>query len=320
MKLNAIVTTCTPTTRAMVAAATNTPIVMASVSDPIGQGLIVSYRHPGGRITGTASQFEDMAAKMFQLLHEAAPNSASIAVLFNANNPVHKIFLGDIENAAQLLSLKLVTFPIGQPDSIDTVIEQMRSAGADAVMVLPDDPYLFNWRHRIADKLNLAKLPSMFGLREAVEDGGLMSYGESPSRSYFRAAHYVDHIVTGTPPADMPVEQPTKFELVINLNPSVLLRCLSPIHLCLLWARSVHCTCPLFGVKRTFIQGRLSVPSFSGGFAWRKRRLVAGTSMNNSIFHAKTLQTKVFRSARRLVEIEKYFVHRIPTAMISWIF
>ncbi|MGB8611787.1 MAG: ABC transporter substrate-binding protein [Pseudolabrys sp.] len=218
MKLDAIVTTCTPTTRAMVAAAADTPIVMASVSDPIGQGLIASYRHPGGRITGTASQFEDMAAKMFQLLHEAAPNAASIAVLFNANNPVHKIFLGDIANAAQLLSLKLVTFPIGQPDSIDTVIERMRSAGADAVMVLPDDPYLFNLRHRIADKLNIAKLPSMFGLREAVEDGGLMSYGESLSRSYFRAAYYVDHIVSGTPPADMPVERPTKFELVINLN------------------------------------------------------------------------------------------------------
>ncbi|MGC1841783.1 MAG: hypothetical protein WA694_13400 [Pseudolabrys sp.] len=86
---------------------------------------------------------------------------------------------------------------------------------------------------------------------------------------------------------------------------------------CPLLARSghtdLHRKCPLLGVKRTFIQGRLSVPSFSGGFAWRKRRLVAGTSMNNSIFHAKTLQTEVFRSARRLVEIEKYFVHRIPT-------
>ena len=218
MKLDAIVTTCTPTTRAMAAAAGNTPIVMASVSDPIGQGLIVSYRHPGGRITGTASQFEDMAAKMFQLLHEAVPNAASIAVLYNQNNGVHKLFLGDIENAAQLLGLKLATFPIGKPDNIDTVIERMRSAGADAVMVLPDDPYLFNLRRLITDKLNIAKLPSMFGLREAVEDGGLMSYGESLSRSYFRAAYYVDHVVSGTPPADMPVEQPTKFELVINLK------------------------------------------------------------------------------------------------------
>lgn len=218
MKLDAIVTTCTPSTRAMAAAAPKTPIVMASVSDPIGQGFIASYRHPGGRITGTASQFEDMAAKMFQLLHEAAPNAASIAVLFNPNNPVHKLFLRDIANAAQLLSLKLVTFPIAQPDNIDTAFEEMRSAGTNAVMVLPDDSYLFNLRPRIIDKLNAAKLPSLFGLREAVEDGGLLSYGESLSRSHSRAAYFVDQIVSGTTPADLPVEQPTKFELVINLK------------------------------------------------------------------------------------------------------
>jgi putative tryptophan/tyrosine transport system substrate-binding protein len=218
MKLDAIVTTCTPSTRAMTAAASKTPIVMASVSDPIGQGFIASYRHPGGRITGTASQFEDMAAKMFQLLHEAVPNAASIAVLFNPNNPVHKVFLRDIENAAQLLSLKLVTFPIAQPENIDTAFEGMRSVGADAVMVLPDDSYLFNLRPQILEKLNAAKLPSMFGYREAVEDGGLVSYGESLSRSHFRAAYFVDHIVSGTTPADLPVEQPTKFELVINLK------------------------------------------------------------------------------------------------------
>ena len=216
MKLDAIVTTCTPSTRAMVAAAPKTPIVMAGVSDPIGQGLIASYRHPGGRITGTATQFEDMAAKMFQLLHETAPNAASMAVLFNPNNAVHKVFLRDIENATQLLGLKLVTFPIAQPDNIDTAFEGMRSARAGAVMVLPDDSYLFNLRRRIIQELEAAKLPSMFGYREAVEDGGLISYGESLSRSHFRVAYFVDHIVSGTTPADMPVEQPTKFELVIN--------------------------------------------------------------------------------------------------------
>ena len=223
MKLDVIVTTCTPTTRAMAAAAPETPIVMAGASDPIGQGLIASYRHPGGRITGTATQFEDMAAKMFQLLHEAAPNAISIAVLFNPNNPVHKVFLGDIENAARLLSLKLVTFPIAQPDNIDRAFEGMQSASADAVMVLPDDSYLFNLRRRVIERLKAARLPSMFGLREAVEDGGLMSYGESLSRSHFRAAYFVDHIVSGTTPADMPVEQPTKFELAINLKTAKML-------------------------------------------------------------------------------------------------
>src|SRR3974377_1933688 len=114
---------------------------------------------------------------MFQLLHETAPNAASIAVLSNPNNPVHKLFVRDIENAAQLLRLKLMTFPIGQPDHIHPAFEGMRSAGTGAVMVLPDDSYLFNLRRRIIEKLEAAKLPSMFGLREAVDDGGLMSYG-----------------------------------------------------------------------------------------------------------------------------------------------
>jgi putative ABC transport system substrate-binding protein len=218
MKLDAIVTTCTPTTRAMAAAAPKSPIVMAGVSDPVGGGLIASYQRPGGNITGTASQFEDLAAKMFQLLHETAPSAGSIAVLFNPNNPVHKVFLRDIEVAARVLGLKLATFPISQIDHIDTAFDGMRSAGVDAVMVLPDDSYLFNLRRRIIEKLAAAKLPSMFGLREAVEDGGLMSYGETLSRSHFRAAYFVDRIIRGTTPADLPVEQPTKFELIINLK------------------------------------------------------------------------------------------------------
>jgi putative ABC transport system substrate-binding protein len=218
MKLDVVVTTCTPTTRAMAAADPKTPIVMAGVSDPVGQGFIASYRHPGGEITGTASQFEDVAAKMFQLLHEAAPNAGSIAVLFNPRNPVHKVFLGEIEAANRLLGLKLATYPIAQPDHIDKAFDGMQSAGAHAVMVLPDDSYLFNLRRRIIERLATAKLPSMFGIREAAEDGGLMSYGESLSRSHFRAGYFVDRIVSGATPADLPVEEPTKLELVVNLK------------------------------------------------------------------------------------------------------
>jgi putative ABC transport system substrate-binding protein len=216
MKLDAIVTTCTPTTHAMKAAGGMTPIVMVGVSDPVGQGFVASYQHPGGKITGTASQFEDLAAKMFQLLHEIAPNAGSIAVLLNPSNPAHKVFLGDIEAATRLLGLKLTTFQINRLDDLDTAFYGMQSAGVDAVMVLPDDSYLFNLRRRIIEKLAAAKLPSMFGLREAVEDGGLMSYGETLSRSHFRAAYFVDRIVRGATPADLPVEQPTKFELVVN--------------------------------------------------------------------------------------------------------
>jgi putative ABC transport system substrate-binding protein len=216
MNLDLIVTTCSPTTRAVSSAAPNTPIVMADVSDPVGQGLIASYQHPGGKITGTASQFEDLAAKMIELLHEVAPKVGSIAVLFNPNNPVHKLFLNEIVGATQVLNLKLANFPISQPDQIDTAFDQMRSADIDAAVVLPDDVFLFNLRPRIIARLAAAKMPSVFGFREAVEDGGLMSYGESMRGGHFRAAYFVDRIIRGATAADLPVEQPTKFELIIN--------------------------------------------------------------------------------------------------------
>jgi putative tryptophan/tyrosine transport system substrate-binding protein len=216
MNLDLIVTTCSPTTRALSAVAPNTPIVMADVSDPVGQGLIASYQHPGGKITGTATQFEDLAAKMIELLHEAVPNAGSVAVLFNPNNPVHKLFLNEIAGATQLLTLKLAKLPISQPDHIDTAFDQMRSAAIDAVVVLPDDVFLFNLRPRIVAKSAAATMPSVFGFREAVEEGGLMNYGESMTGGHFRAAYFVDRIMRGAKAADLPVEQPTKFELVIN--------------------------------------------------------------------------------------------------------
>jgi putative tryptophan/tyrosine transport system substrate-binding protein len=218
MKLDAILTTCTPTTRAMASVPNQTPIVMAAVSDPLGQGLIASYPHPGGRITGTASQFQDLAPKLFQLLRETAPNAGTIGVLLNPRNPVHKIFLADIEAAAQTLGAKVATFEVGQPAHLDTAFDGMREAGIDAVMVLPDDSFLFQVRRRIVERLAAAKLPSIFGLREAVEDGALMSYGENLRLSHFRAAYFVDQIVQGTKPANLPVEQPTRFELVVNLK------------------------------------------------------------------------------------------------------
>jgi ABC-type uncharacterized transport system substrate-binding protein len=216
MKLDAILTTCTPSTRAMASVPHQTPMVMIAVSDPVGQGLITSYPHPGGKITGTASQFEDLAAKMLQLLHETTPDAATVGVLFNPRNPIHRVFLADIEVAARSLGLRLATFEVGQLNHLDAAFDGMRSAAVAAVMVLPDDANLFHLRRRIIERLSAAKLPSMFGLREAAEDGGLMSYGESLSRSHFRAAYFVDKIVGGTPPADLPVEQPTKFELVVN--------------------------------------------------------------------------------------------------------
>src|SRR5262245_12697123 len=140
LKLDAILTTCTPTTRAMRAVSHGTPIVMAAVSDPVGQGLISSYSHPGGNITGTASQFEDLMAKMLGQFREAVPQVASMAVIHNPRNAVHKRFLADIEAAAQPISLTLTPFTVSRPDDVVPAFDGIRRGAMGAVLVLPDDP------------------------------------------------------------------------------------------------------------------------------------------------------------------------------------
>ena len=218
LKLDAILTTCTPTTRAMRAVSQGTPIVMAAVSDPVGQGLISSYAHPGGNITGTASQFEDLMAKMLGQFREAVPQVASMAVIHNPRNLVHKSFLADIGAAARQTGVTLTPFTISRPDEVAPAFDGIRRGGMGAVLVLPDDPVLFNMRRLIVEQLTAHRLPSYFGIREAVEEGGFMSYGESLRHSYFRSAYYLDQIAKGVKPEALPVEQPTKFELVINLK------------------------------------------------------------------------------------------------------
>jgi len=215
-KFDAIVTTCTPTTLVMKLATNSTPLVMASVSDPVGQKLIASFSRPGGNITGTASQFEELAPKMLELFHEAIPAVISMAVIVNPTNPVHKIFLKEINAAAASLKIELTSAPIERADELLSVMDNIHRSKAGAVIVLPDDSFLFDLRPRIVQQVSLNHLPSLFGLREAVEEGGLMSYGEDLRLSYSRVAYYLDRIIEGQKPTDLPVEQPTKFELVIN--------------------------------------------------------------------------------------------------------
>ena len=170
---------------------------MAAVSDPVGQGLISSYSHPGGNITGTASQFEDLMAKMLGQFREAVPQVASMAVVHNPRNPVHKSFLADLEAAARRTSVTLTPFTISRPDDVAPAFDGIRRGGMGAVLVLPDDPVLFNMRRLIVEQLTAHGLPSYFGIREAVEEGGFMSYGESLRHSYFRTAYYLDQIAKG---------------------------------------------------------------------------------------------------------------------------
>lgn len=182
LKLDVIVTTCTPSTRLMYSKTRTVPLVMASVSDPVGQKLIASYAHPGGNITGLASQFEDIAGKMLGLFREAVPKASHVAVLFNAGNPVHKIFLREMEAAASLINVRLSPIAIGGKTDIAATFDGMAAQGVTGVLVLPDDPLLTNLRRRFVEMAAKHGMPSFFGLREAVEDGGLMSYGETSAR------------------------------------------------------------------------------------------------------------------------------------------
>jgi putative ABC transport system substrate-binding protein len=153
---------------------------------------------------------------MLELFHEAIPDVTSMAVILNPTNPVHKIFLKEITAAADSLKIELTAAPIARADELPSAMENIHRSNIGAVIVLPDDSFLFDLRPRIVQQVSLSHLPSFFGLREAVEEGGLMSYGEDLRLSYSRVAYYVDRILKGQKPTDLPVEQPTKFELVVN--------------------------------------------------------------------------------------------------------
>lgn len=218
LNLDAVVTTCTPTTAAMHRATQTTPLVMAAVSDPVGEGLIKSYARPGGNITGLATEFEDVVGKMLQLLLEAVPSASPVAVLFDAENPVHREFLKELESAAGRLGVHLLPMAIGVHTNLRSAFDTLAQRGAVSVLVLPDDTLVDHRRRPIIAAAARHHMPSFFGYREAIEDGGLMSYGESLRRIYRRAAYYLDKIAKGIKPAQLPVEQPIVFELVINLK------------------------------------------------------------------------------------------------------
>jgi putative tryptophan/tyrosine transport system substrate-binding protein len=216
LNLDMVITTCTPTTSAMRKATQTTTLVMAAASDPVGQGLIASYRRPGGNITGVASQFEDVAAKMLQLLVEAVPKASPVAVAFNPRNPVHQVFLKEMEASARTLQVSVVPIEIGQEDEIAAKLDGAAPQRFASLMVLPDDPFFSHLRRQFVAVAAKQRMPSFFGINEAVEEGALMSYGQPLSDAYIRAADYVDRIVKGAKPADLPVEQPTRFMLAVN--------------------------------------------------------------------------------------------------------
>jgi len=220
MKLDAVITTCTPSTRAAREATSSTPIVMAAVADPVGQNLIASLAKPGGNITGLASEAEDILPKMMEVFSSILPKPATIAVLLEARSDVHPRMWQALGPIAQALKVKLVRIEVRSPADVNLPIAFQTAVDekADAILVLPDEPVFLTKRALIVELAARHKLPAFYGAREYVDEGGLMSYGENLRTAYHNAASYVSKVVRGAKPGDIPVGQPTKFELVVNMK------------------------------------------------------------------------------------------------------
>jgi ABC-type uncharacterized transport system substrate-binding protein len=216
MNLDAIVTVCTGTTQAAKDATNRTPIVMVAVPDPVGQGLAASLARPGGNVTGRSSQHFDLVPKILQMFHEAVPAAGRIAVLVNAPNPLHQQAWADARAAAQTFNLELIRIEMQESEGLDAALESVAKSNANALFVLPDDPATFNLRQRIIAFARERALPLLAPYREVVEDGALMSYGESYEEAAQSVALYVEKVVRGTRPAELPIMQPTRFELTVN--------------------------------------------------------------------------------------------------------
>ena len=218
MKLDALVTTCTPSTQAAKQATSSTPIVMAAVADPVGQRLIVSLARPGANITGLSSQAEDILPKMMELFSGVLPERATVAVFAQGRSNVHPRMWLQLAPIAQGLNFKLVKIDVANPAELPAAFDQALREKVDALLFLPDEPLFITKRALIVELAAKHRLPAFYGAREFVDDGGLMSYGENLRTAYRRAASYIGNLTRGAKPGDLPVEQPTKFELVVNLK------------------------------------------------------------------------------------------------------
>ena len=217
-KVDVIVAGGVPAIRAAQQATRTIPIVMAGVTDPVGQGLVTSLARPGGNTTGVSLLNEELPGKRLELLKEMVPPCTRIAVLVNPALPAYASHMHNLTVAARALGLHLHVVEVRRADELEGAFAAMSRAGVDALIVIAEPALMDGLRGEIADLATTSRLPAMYDWRMYVETGGLISYGPSLPAVYRRAATYVDKILKGAKPADLPVEQPTKFELVINLK------------------------------------------------------------------------------------------------------
>jgi putative tryptophan/tyrosine transport system substrate-binding protein len=215
LKVDVIVTAGTPASLAVKKATTSIPLVMVAVGDPVATGLVASLGRPGGNITGLTSISSEMEGKRLELLREVVPTLSHIAVLWNAASPIQVIEERETQAAAQMLGMKMLSLGVRTREDIEDALTTIVRERPGALLVLADRLFLHH-RTRIMDFAAQHRLPGVHAYRELVEAGGLMSYGPSYADMHRRAATYVDKILKGAKPADLPVQAPTKFELVIN--------------------------------------------------------------------------------------------------------
>ena len=225
LKLDAVIATCTPTTRAAMQAfgssATSTPILMAAVADPVGQHLVASLSRPGANVTGRSSQADELIPKKLELFARVLGKPTTVAVLVDSNSAVHPRMFDALRPVAQQMKLELVKVEAGRLPSDPQLPAAFAAAvqrNAGAVFVLPDEPFFFARRAEIAALAATHRLPSLYSAREFVDAGGLMSYGENLAQAWRSLADYISKIAAGAKPGDLPVAQPTQFELVINMK------------------------------------------------------------------------------------------------------
>ena len=218
LDVDVIVAVVTPAALAAKSATRTTPIVTVAVTDPVESGLVASFARPGGNVTGlTLVAGPEIIGKYLQLLKEVVPNVARLAVLWNPSHPAHPLMLREAVSPARSLGLQLQPVGASGPKEFDDAFAAMSRARAEGLVVVTD-PMFFQHRTRLAELAQDYRLPAIYGLREHVDAGGLFSYGADLSHLFQRAANYVDRILKGATPADLPVERPNKFEMIINLK------------------------------------------------------------------------------------------------------
>jgi putative ABC transport system substrate-binding protein len=215
LQVDVIFAPTTPAALAAQQATSKIPIVVATAADPMGAGLVAGLAAPGGNVTGLSIVAPELVAKQLQLLKEAVPEVSRVAVLSNPAHANKALMVKELDAAARSLGLQLQLVGVRGVDAFDSAFSEITEGRASALFVL-FDPFLFTQRTRIVKFANENRLPAMYPHREYAEAGGLMAYGADVRDNFRRAATHVHKILTGTKPADMPVEQPTKFEFVIN--------------------------------------------------------------------------------------------------------